>query len=621
MLDQIRTHSASWGVKIAFGIIILVFVFWGVGSYNNSGPGAVATVNGKPIQMRDFQREVTAEYERLRAMMPDVSQEDLKQLRIPEQVLGRLITRALVEQEAQRLGVTVTPREYAAYLRRQMGFQENGAFSQKKYEDFVASQGKNISDFETEFMREMLLEKMQASIAAAASITPDEARKRVGFEMERRIMSYVLFATEDYSKGITISEEDISKYYDGNQAQFARPAAVAVAYLDLTPAAIAHTMTVSDEEVEKAFNAGPLRFNTRQVILFIPDNADEAAVTAMETKLEALAAELRAGGDFAEAVKPLAEEYPDARMGESGMMEARRMPAEMLGALDGLRKNEIAPVVRMGHALALVQLLETDPDWSLPEAEIKDILRRELAEEKAAFAFHDVQLQAEDLLATGKPLAEIAKELQVAVKTTTLVPRDELLQILGLRRPSQISLFEGEKGTLINAILETQEGFAIAEITDIRPAGVIPLDEVSELVRGILTQRAAEKKAEEAARAVIAEFGKDIPADYRDKLITSEPFNRQGNIPGLGFAKALTDAVFSAPLDQWLKEPFATPKGVVIAMPVENLPLSDEEWTKVEGQAMDLILQSKRSQLLNAFITELHKRAEIKVLNPQIFEQ
>ena len=40
MLDLIRANAQSWGVKIAFGIIILVFVFWG-------GPSTVIlTVNG-----------------------------------------------------------------------------------------------------------------------------------------------------------------------------------------------------------------------------------------------------------------------------------------------------------------------------------------------------------------------------------------------------------------------------------------------------------------------------------------------------------------------------------------------------------------------------------------------
>ena len=42
MLDLIRANAQSWGVKIAFGIIILVFVFWGVGGLTG-GPSTVIT--------------------------------------------------------------------------------------------------------------------------------------------------------------------------------------------------------------------------------------------------------------------------------------------------------------------------------------------------------------------------------------------------------------------------------------------------------------------------------------------------------------------------------------------------------------------------------------------------
>ena len=55
MLDGIRANAQSWGVKLAFGIIIVVFVFWGIGSY--TGPkGLVASVNGRNITEVEFQR-------------------------------------------------------------------------------------------------------------------------------------------------------------------------------------------------------------------------------------------------------------------------------------------------------------------------------------------------------------------------------------------------------------------------------------------------------------------------------------------------------------------------------------------------------------------------------------
>jgi len=622
MLDLIRNRAQSWGVKIIFGIIILVFVAWGVGSNSPTGPGTAATVNGRPILMQDFQRELYLEEEQFRRMAPNVSREILNSLRLPEKVLSRLVTSALIEQEAKRLGITVTPLEYAVFLRDQTIFNnEDGKFNQTLYEKFVENQGRNIAEFEQTMMHQLLSQKMEEYITSAVTVTPEEARRRVGFEMEKRIMSYVLFPTDEYEADIAITDDAIKGYYDANQAQFARPATVSVSYLEVTPATLAPSMTVADEEIEKAFAVGPLQYNIRQVQLPVPEGTDEAGQAALKDKLEAVALALHQGKELSEATADLVAAYPDAITGESGMMESRRIPEEILGSLAGLNAGDIASIIKMGNMLVLSQLLATTPDWTLPETDIKAALRLAIGKEKALNVFHDVQTQAEDLVAMGKPIAEIAAELKVELKTSTPAPREELAMTLQLRKPEQISLFDGPKGSLISAILETQEGFAIAAINDSTPVGVKPLAEVTDLIRDVLVQREAGKKSEEAARAVIAEFASGTPESYKDKLITSEAFTRQGNIPGIGYAKNLSDAVFAAPLDAWLKEPFATSKGAVIAMPVEILPLQEEEWTKVESRVMEIVLNSKKGQTMSAFVTDLHKKADVVVPHPEIFGQ
>ena len=77
MLDGIRANAQSLGVKLAFGIIIVVFVFWGVGSY--TGPkGLVASVNGKNITEVEFQRAYAMMEDNLRRSIPNMTQEMLE---------------------------------------------------------------------------------------------------------------------------------------------------------------------------------------------------------------------------------------------------------------------------------------------------------------------------------------------------------------------------------------------------------------------------------------------------------------------------------------------------------------------------------------------------------------
>lgn len=621
MLDLIRQRAQSWGVKIAFGIIILVFVFWGVGSYNQAGPGVAALVNGKPILMHEFRDALQATENDIRTNAPNLTQENLRAMQIPQQVLQMMITRAILEQEAARLGVSVTPVELFQTLRNAPAFQgPDGKFHQETYEKVIRAQGMTVASFESGAMRDLLMEKMRSYVTAAVTLSPEDARRGFAFQMEKRIMSYVLFPTEEYRAGVTVSDESVKSFYDANQARFAEPAMTSVRYIDVKPSTLAPSMDVPAGEVDAAFANGPLRYKLRQIVLNIPEGADEAKETEIRGKLEAIAKEIREGKSFPEAAADSSEDPSGMVGGDLGWLQARQLSSQVLGALAGLKKGDFTAPVRIGSGYALLLLENSDPDWSLPEAEIKSALRNSLAEDKASLAFRDVQAQAEDMVALARPLDAIAKELKVEAHTTNLVPRNELMLVLGLSKPGQLSLFEAEKGSLVSAILETREGFVLAEIAEQKPAGVKSLDEVKPVIEDELIRREAEKKAEAAAREALTQFASGMPDAYKAKVTASEAFTRQGDIPELGYVRNLVDAVFAAPLDKWLKEPYATPKGAVIAMPVEIVPLDDEEWDKVEDRIVPSLLETKRNQVFSAYIMDIGKKAEVSVPNPEIFQ-
>lgn len=622
MLDLIRQRTHSWLIKLIFGLIILVFVFWGVGGNMQSGQGVAAFVNDKPILMKDFQNELEGRRRQIQKMVPGVSSEDLRAFRIPQQVLNTMISRAVMEQEAARLGISVTPVELLKIFSSQPIFQgEDGKFSREAYERYLAQDSLTAGEFEHTMMRQLLVDKLLLYLRASVTVTPEDAKRRNAFQMEKRAISYVLFDVEEYRDGVVVADDAVKAFYEGNQAQFAESAAVSVSFIEITPATLAPSMAVSDEEIEKAFAEGPARYNLSQILLAVPADADEAKEAEIRGKIERIAKEIQEGKDFAEAAREYSEDPSAADGGNLGWAVARQLNAEILGALAGLEKGAVTKPVKTAMGLALLRLNESDPDWTLAETEIKAKFRDHIAEDKATLAFGDAQAQAEDLVAMGKPLSEIAEAFKIAAKTTKLVPREDLAYVLALRKPSQASLFDGPKGALVGNLLETREGFVIAEIADQKPAGVKPLDEVKDLIVDILARREAEKRAEIAARKAVAEFTGDVPAAFKDKLVTSDIFGRQGDIPGLGFAKSLTDAVFASPLNVWLAEPFATPRGAVIAMPVESIAVSDEEWKNAEGNLVASMQEASREHIVSVFLSELMGKAKITVPNPALLEE
>jgi peptidyl-prolyl cis-trans isomerase D len=49
MLNVMRKHAGSWMIKVVLFAIVIVFVFWGVGSFRSREASKVATVNDEII--------------------------------------------------------------------------------------------------------------------------------------------------------------------------------------------------------------------------------------------------------------------------------------------------------------------------------------------------------------------------------------------------------------------------------------------------------------------------------------------------------------------------------------------------------------------------------------------
>ena len=116
MLERIREGSQGpWAMAI-IALIVLSFVFAGVGSYLTSpGTSAVATVNGEEISAQELDRA----YQNQRAQMESQFGESVAQLFSSEEYLAnfrrsaldRLISEKLIQQQASEIGLRVSDEQ------------------------------------------------------------------------------------------------------------------------------------------------------------------------------------------------------------------------------------------------------------------------------------------------------------------------------------------------------------------------------------------------------------------------------------------------------------------------------------------------------------------------------
>ncbi len=251
MLDGIRANAQSWGVKLAFGIIIVVFVFWGIGSY--TGPkGLVASVNGRNITEVEFQRAYAMMEDNVRRSIPNATSEMLESFKLDQRVLQSLMQEKLIEDEAERAGLTVSPYELRALLEALPYFQKDGKFDAEVYKEVLSRNHLTPKQFETDQAKSMLPGKLQRLVTAGAYVDPSTVKAIFDYAAERRRVDYILFPASAHMDKAAPSEEEVAKTYEAQSASFTVPPSVNVEFVRLDPAVIGDPSAIKDDELRAA---------------------------------------------------------------------------------------------------------------------------------------------------------------------------------------------------------------------------------------------------------------------------------------------------------------------------------------------------------------------------------
>ncbi|MDO5483361.1 MAG: SurA N-terminal domain-containing protein [Desulfovibrionaceae bacterium] len=633
MLDSIRSNAQSFGVKLAFGLIILVFVFWGVGSFTDTSSGSlVARVNGEPISARQFEQAYHNAEESLLRGNPGLTREMLnaQKSELGRQVLQSLVQQSLIRQEAARLGFAVTPLELRKAVEQIPAFQNaQGKFDAQAYVRVLEAQRMSPAQFEKEVSDQLLREKLFAVVSASAWVAPDEARIRHEFLRERRAVEYIFVPAAEFSNGITVSDADISKYYEENKTQFAVPARVDIEYIQVQPETLVKAESISEADARTWYAANKARFAVAEAVkaahILVPlaENASPEDEKKAREAINAIQGELKAGKDFAAVAD--AHNGPNAAGpgGALGWVERGQTVAPFEEAAFALAPGRLSEPVRSQFGLHLIRVEDRRAASTKSFEEVQSEARAALAQEQGTERLQDVldSLIADNI--EGKPLADSAARYGLEAKQSGLHSRDELIQRLGLTQAGADSLMEAGDKMPVDTALECGDGYMIVRVSKAEPATTLSLDAARADIVKRLTAEQALKAALEKASTIRKEL-KDGPlpegsiAKWRIKSVPA--VERGGALPDFAPDAPLGAAIFAARPETWLPVAYAVVnsaqgQGALLCRVASILPPNDAEWDMV-GEMMLRAVTAERSEgLTRLFLQDLFSKAKVEVLN------
>ena len=169
---------------------------------------------------------------------------------LKKRALDAVIQSELLRQAAASEGMVISDQLLAAQIQAAPAFQENGKFSEEKYQRLIRQQGRMPADFEFETRRMLQTEQLLNGLSQTAFVTRGEVDSAYRLQDQKRNFSYVIISTEPFKATEDISDEQIRQFYDQNSEKFVTPERVRLAYLRLTGDVIAANVDVSDDELQ-----------------------------------------------------------------------------------------------------------------------------------------------------------------------------------------------------------------------------------------------------------------------------------------------------------------------------------------------------------------------------------
>jgi peptidyl-prolyl cis-trans isomerase D len=153
-------------------MIIVSFLFWGIGPRDNKAVSYVAEVEGEKIPIEEYWRAYDNEYKKAREQYTD--EKEIEALDIPDKVIDALVDRKVLMIAALRAGITVSDRELQDTIMSTPYFQKGGVFNRDVYKRALRLNRITPKAYEAGLRQDILVSKMSNLIGETVELSPEE---------------------------------------------------------------------------------------------------------------------------------------------------------------------------------------------------------------------------------------------------------------------------------------------------------------------------------------------------------------------------------------------------------------------------------------------------------------
>jgi peptidyl-prolyl cis-trans isomerase D len=436
----------------------------------------------------------------------DAEGQDRSILQSPElkkSVIESLVDSQLIKEAVNKYNFRISNDQLTTYLVGMPDFQENGKFSQQRYDQIVQYNGLTPKKLEDQIRGDMATQQIQGTLANLSYYPKNKIDDIAKIAYQKRHVKLYDLLLKDYEEAVKVSDEELNTFYNDNPSSFIRPDQVKIDFVVYSVANIVPTINVTDEDIKSFYEANKANYEGAEErsashILFLADKSlSNDELTKVKTQAEKVLADLKKNPKkFSEYAKKYSQDPESAKNdGSLGFFKRGVMVKEFEDSVYSMKKGAISDLVQSDFGFHIIRLDDIKGD-QVTFADVKPQIKGELIYQKALEKYNT---NAEDF---SNMVYESKDSLQSVIDKYSLdVQQSQWLSKQDAERFFNNPVFADaifDKSIIENkfntpAIEVSPNNLVSARVVDFRKSETRPFEEVKSEIKDYLKKRNAQE--------------------------------------------------------------------------------------------------------------------------------
>jgi len=611
MLGAIRNKSKGWVAYLIVGLITVPFALFGIQDYvSRSANTSIASVDGEEIDINLYYQELNSQQRNLQQQLGAQYSQEMDNA-LKQTLLDTMINEKLIENFANSLDLVTLDQEVRSVIQSNQVFQVEGVFSEERYNQLLRLNNFTPTAYEIAQSKSLTRDQIKRNLSNSSFLSSVQTDQLNDLASQQREVSYLALTTDKYEDQISISQSEISDYFNANKSNFLEDRKVKVDFVELSLDNIDEPEDADEETLQSLYDENAELYTNPE------RRRAQHILVEDETLANDLLDQIKDGADFAELAKANSEDTSSNEQGgDLGLFERDLMGVEFDEAAFSMSVGDVSDVVSTDYGyFHIIKLTEIQTETAQSFEEVREQLVALHKKNVKQKILYDLEEEFANL-AYEESLDMLADQLDLEIQTSDFFSNetDQYDQAFVSAAFSEAVIEEGENSDVIEI---GQNKFVVLSLSSLQPERQKELIEVETQIVATLKTLGAKKLIDDLSLSIVSALTSRDELTVNKLLTDNElEWNDEGWISrATQLPFDITSVAFTIPkpiLGEHTYSSRSTDNSTSLVIDLKAVRLPEGE---NDTGISELYLTQENNEMFVSLIKQLRETAEIKVFS------